>query len=728
MTTTPTQDAVPSESARDLKFNAGKIDEFVTSMGWTYTDRFGVKHYTIEGLRWIAQQAISAFGYVTLDSFEDGSTLTLPNQVLRLEVTGEYYRWDGPLPKTVAPGSTPETTGGIGQGEWLSIGDAALRMMLASKVGYSSLGEFNSVADLRSYSAYASMTSSGRVYVKSYHAGLGYGGGFFRWNSASTDADDGGYTINPTGNAGPGRWKREFVAAFSARTVSPVEFGAKMNDGTFDSAPAINAAIAYLNPYLDASYDSHQGGDVVLPTAQYSINDTIYGAPNVRLIGTGGTAGFRFSRAGCTCIIAMSTMDLTKVMFDTAPFLKPAYGGTRYTRTDETIYGRTESDGYYGTYIENIVFIGQADTQCGIRIWRVVCPKMIGVAVYNCKQGWWFNGSWDISMRDCFSYGPKYAVIYANQCTTLHISHGYYTGNPTFLWAQGTRQWFHRPEDASNKPNIAYVTTFLYSYNTLDVTLTGTTIEGCNRDFAMFYGGPVNMFGGYTEHLGVAASETGHRVFAHSVACEFNSTGTLFNHELKDLAVQSGNLLESDGTFTLNERSTINIVDPHPINGFQNLTKDLGYGSYNIIVDSQHPITASLNTTIAGQRNYTVQVKNLLDNYTMRTPTITASGTTSFSFPLNNLANAGDYDVHFIIRNAGTTAHQDIRFSMLIGGVVTVTGYEARSRSGTATFAAPTITYDNAGTATVTFLGNSGNYSTYRVKCVPKEEQPLYIP
>lgn len=132
MATQPTNLPVPSESPRDLKFNAGKIDEFVTSMGWTYTDRFGVQHYTIEGMRWLAQQAIAGFGYITIDSFEDGNTLTLPNQVLRLEATGEYYRWDGQLPKNVPASSTPESTGGIGSGAWISVGDAALRQNLAS--------------------------------------------------------------------------------------------------------------------------------------------------------------------------------------------------------------------------------------------------------------------------------------------------------------------------------------------------------------------------------------------------------------------------------------------------------------------------------------------------------------------------------------------------------------------------------------------------------------------
>lgn len=148
-----------------------------------------------------------------------------------------------------------------------------------------------------------------------------YGGGYFRWNSTSADADDGGYTINPTGNAGAGRWKREAIAAFSARTVSPLEFGAKMNDSTFDSAPAINAAISYLNPYVNKDYDQVTGGDVVIPAGKYYINDTIYGAPNVRFIGTGGVPGFRQTMNGATSIYAMTSMDLTKIMYDTAPWL-----------------------------------------------------------------------------------------------------------------------------------------------------------------------------------------------------------------------------------------------------------------------------------------------------------------------------------------------------------------------------------------------------------------------
>ncbi|EJY0635088.1 phage tail protein [Salmonella enterica subsp. enterica serovar Schwarzengrund] len=96
-----------------------------------------VTNKTLNGLEHLYEQAISQAGYITLDSFEDGNNLTLPNQVLRFEATGEYYRWDGAFPKSVPPGSTPESTGGIGTGKWLSVGDAAFRSEANKKFKYS---------------------------------------------------------------------------------------------------------------------------------------------------------------------------------------------------------------------------------------------------------------------------------------------------------------------------------------------------------------------------------------------------------------------------------------------------------------------------------------------------------------------------------------------------------------------------------------------------------------
>ncbi|EPC3851242.1 hypothetical protein ACRZJO_004555, partial [Citrobacter freundii] len=188
MSTTPTNQPVPSEKPQDLKFNAGKIDEFVTSMARQYIDRFGHAHYTIEGLRWVAQQAISQFGYITLDSFEDGNSLTLPNQVLRLEATGEYYRWDGEFPKEVPASSTPESTGGIGVGKWLSVGDAALRTNLASYNGFSLIGVCPDVITLRTLS----VPIGKKVLLLGYHSEHpGTGGGTLYASSDTSLADDG---------------------------------------------------------------------------------------------------------------------------------------------------------------------------------------------------------------------------------------------------------------------------------------------------------------------------------------------------------------------------------------------------------------------------------------------------------------------------------------------------------------------------------------------------------
>lgn len=132
MATTPTNLPIPSEDPRDLKFNAGKLDEAMTSDAHYYVDRFEVKRWTIAGFQFTAEEAIRNYGYITMDSFEDGATLTLPNQVLRYEATGEYYRWDGAFPKVVAAGSTPASTGGVGIGAWVSVGDATLRQDLAT--------------------------------------------------------------------------------------------------------------------------------------------------------------------------------------------------------------------------------------------------------------------------------------------------------------------------------------------------------------------------------------------------------------------------------------------------------------------------------------------------------------------------------------------------------------------------------------------------------------------
>lgn len=318
MSTQPTQDPVPSELPRDLKFNAGKIDEFVTSMGWTYTDRFGNKHYTIEGINYLAQQVMNAFGYVTLTgvSFTTGATVSNPNEVLFNEPNNEYYKWTGSFsggPKVVPANSTPESTGGIGAGKWLSVGDSTLRAELAEpdgsgmvghgdktvddaltelektqgKDGFNSIGRFLNLAELR---AFPPSAVGDVVFVASAASSsateIHHGGGYFQSVAKGSLVDDGGVVIVPT--TGTLAWKR----IVNDGIYSIDMFGAKP-DGLTDSGDALIKAMTYarLNKVvMNASpgkYLTHtgipiwkksglKGGGIGVTTIARTTNDTYH--------------------------------------------------------------------------------------------------------------------------------------------------------------------------------------------------------------------------------------------------------------------------------------------------------------------------------------------------------------------------------------------------------------------------------------------------------------------
>lgn len=77
----------------------------------------------------LGELAVSREEYVTLpESFESGATLNVKNELLTY--ADGKYRWGGEFPKTVSAGSTPKTSGGVGLGAWVSVGDAALRSEL----------------------------------------------------------------------------------------------------------------------------------------------------------------------------------------------------------------------------------------------------------------------------------------------------------------------------------------------------------------------------------------------------------------------------------------------------------------------------------------------------------------------------------------------------------------------------------------------------------------------
>lgn len=102
MATTPTNNPIPSEDPRDLKFNAGKIDEEVNGGADYYTDRFGVQRLTNTGRNNLFQDAqddkesrfqqfLLSSGYQFLGDYEDGPfQFSDRNQYIRYD--NQYYR------------------------------------------------------------------------------------------------------------------------------------------------------------------------------------------------------------------------------------------------------------------------------------------------------------------------------------------------------------------------------------------------------------------------------------------------------------------------------------------------------------------------------------------------------------------------------------------------------------------------------------------------------------
>ncbi|WP_435930082.1 phage tailspike polysaccharide lyase family protein [Dryocola sp. BD613] len=141
MTTYNTGNPLGSAAAKDLYDNAENIDHLtLDQVNETWPDRLGRDRLTWYGMEEQYKRTLASIGWILVESFQSGATLTLSNQALKDEASGEYYRWDGNLPKTVPPGSTPATAGGVGPEAWVGIGDASLRTMLATSVGSSMIG------------------------------------------------------------------------------------------------------------------------------------------------------------------------------------------------------------------------------------------------------------------------------------------------------------------------------------------------------------------------------------------------------------------------------------------------------------------------------------------------------------------------------------------------------------------------------------------------------------
>lgn len=207
-----------------------------------------VTNKTLDGLEELYTQAISQVGYILIDSFQSGNTLSLPNQVLRDTDTGEYYRWDGAFPKIVPPGSTPASTGGIGVGAWVSVGDASLRYALLQPNGASMIGTHANVTvqqiidGVDSFAILRTLVPSvagTKIKLKGYYSGSIIGGGEFIARSGTATDDSGVIAVVNSS------WYWERVLT---DRIWPEMFGAK-NDGVTYDAVALNKCLLAASSY-----------------------------------------------------------------------------------------------------------------------------------------------------------------------------------------------------------------------------------------------------------------------------------------------------------------------------------------------------------------------------------------------------------------------------------------------------------------------------------------------
>ncbi|MGV3817679.1 tail fiber/spike domain-containing protein [Citrobacter freundii] len=239
MTTYNTGNPLGSSAAKDLYDNAQNLDHLSNDqVNEKWPDRFGKERLTWHGIERMSLQAIAGYGYITMDSFQAGANLTQANQVLRDQSDGEYYRWDGAFPKSVPVGSTPDSTGGIGSGKWLSVGDAVLRNQLYEIDGLKLVGKCSSVAQLRTIVAENNWQL---ITLDSYRPGSNKGGGIFQWNATSNDPDDSGVVIAVTGVA-TGRWIRQVNGRYT-----PEMYGA---DGTKTNDPSAVKSLLQHQKYV----------------------------------------------------------------------------------------------------------------------------------------------------------------------------------------------------------------------------------------------------------------------------------------------------------------------------------------------------------------------------------------------------------------------------------------------------------------------------------------------
>ncbi|MEQ5400880.1 hypothetical protein ABN303_09260 [Providencia rettgeri] len=305
----PTQKPVPSSDIKDLFFNSGLLDIWATSLEHKYIDRFGNCHLTAAGMEWIfnelvtkfkieSEQALLAAGYAPSGTFQEGAEVVSRNGTVLWKLPdgdGDHYRWDGDLPKQVPAGSTPQSTGGIGKGAWVSVGDASLRGGLSANDGAKLIGVESGGSLFENINA-TTIEQKGAEQSKEENVA--------EIQSAVSDATFGRTLIAKTGvyhikSAISLQDRREFVGSGEASVIKwDGGNGSPENQLSIINAKKANPATAAIaNTKLrEMMIDMNDAENVVAVNAQYLSVQSLFEGVRVQNPGA-GSIGFYLSKS-----------------------------------------------------------------------------------------------------------------------------------------------------------------------------------------------------------------------------------------------------------------------------------------------------------------------------------------------------------------------------------------------------------------------------------------------
>ena len=104
----PLTDPVPSSAFDVLERNIQDTDKFANQETGTFTNRVGKEIKPIPVIEAEANAAVISLGWHQVGLFADGFTYTLQNDIAK-DSLGDWYRWNGALPKVVTAGILPSS-------------------------------------------------------------------------------------------------------------------------------------------------------------------------------------------------------------------------------------------------------------------------------------------------------------------------------------------------------------------------------------------------------------------------------------------------------------------------------------------------------------------------------------------------------------------------------------------------------------------------------------------